>query len=517
MTHKYIWDNNICLDFLLNRKVVNPLALKLFNAFIDNQVSIFVSSSQLHNIQYMFFKLCKLHEVMSIEKAKDIWNDFFSKIEIVKTPAYIDNEQSLLESDIEDYLIELSARTLKDSKIITRDKKFLQQSDLTINIDEAFSEIEKQVEKNISFLNLEQVNLPHRIEIEKGIDRVLTSGWYLQGNEVNAFEAEYAQFIGTKHCIGVANGLDALRLIFRAYIEMGQLKEGDEIIVPANTYIASILAISDNNLKPVLVEPHINTYNIDPLKIEEKISTKTKGIMIVHLYGRNAMHPEIDRLVQKYNLKLIEDNAQAQCCFYGKERTGSLGHATGHSFYPGKNLGALGDAGAVTTDDEQLATTIRAIANYGSSKKYINDYKGLNSRLDEIQAAVLRIKLKTLDEDNNQRAEIARYYTENIVNPDIILPVTKDFFQPSNPSTLQPFNHHSHVWHIYPVRCRQRDKLQQYLADNGIQTLIHYPVPPHKQKAYKEWNSQDWPVTEQIHEEILSLPISPVMSRDDII
>jgi len=286
-------------------------------------------------------------------------------------------------------------------------------------------------------------------------------------------------------------------------------------IVPANTYIASILAISDNNLKPVLTEPDIKTYNIDPFKIEEKITSKTKGIMIVHLYGQNAMHPEIERLIDKYNLKLIEDNAQAQGCFYGKKRTGSLGHAAGHSFYPGKNLGALGDSGAVTTNDKKLATTIRALANYGSSKKYVNDYKGLNSRLDEIQAAVLRSKLKNLDKDNNRRAEIARYYTENIVNPEIILPVKKDFFRLSNPSTLQPFTPPSHVWHIYPVRCKQRDKLQQYLASYGIQTLIHYPVPPHKQKAYKEWNSRQCPVTEQIHEEILSLPISPVMSRDE--
>ncbi|WP_010663461.1 DegT/DnrJ/EryC1/StrS aminotransferase family protein [Marinilabilia salmonicolor] len=516
MIHKYIWDNNICLDFLLNRKAVNPLALKLFNVFIDNQVSIFVSSSQLHNIQYMFFKLCKLHDIISTEQAKDIWDDFFSKIEIVKTPAYLDDGHPLLESDIEDYLIELSAQTLKNSKIITRDKKFLQQSNLAITVDEAISEIEEQEEKNISFLNLEQVNLPHRIEIEKGIDRVLTSGWYLQGNEVNAFEKEYAQFIGTNHCIGVANGLDALRLILRAYIEMGQLKTGDEIIVPANTYIASILSISDNNLKPLLVEPNINTYNIDPSKIEEKITSKTKGIMIVHLYGQNAMYPEIEHLVGKYNLKLIEDNAQAQGCFYGEKRTGSLGHAAGHSFYPGKNLGALGDAGAVTTDDEQLAATIRAIANYGSSKKYINDYKGLNSRLDEIQAAVLRTKLSGLDEDNKQRSEIARYYTENIVNPNITLPVSKDFFKPSNPATIQPLTPNTHVWHIYPIRCQQRDKLQQHLAANGIQTLIHYPVPPHKQNAYKEWNRQDWPLTEQIHKEILSLPISPVIKLEEV-
>jgi len=507
MSSKYYWDTNVILDILLKREPFYDKVSELYKLFkVQNNLNIYISSSQLHNIHFI---VQRENSKNKIDPAitKKLIDTFLKKCDIVKTPAYIDSSNELAITDIEDYLIELSARTLKNSKIITRDKKFLQQSNLTITVDEAISEIEEQEEKNISFLNLEQVNLPHRIEIEKGIDRVLTSGWYLQGNEVNAFEKEYAKFIGTNYCIGVANGLDALRLIFRAYTELGQIQEGDEIIVPANTYIASILSISDNNLKPVLVEPDINTYNIDPSKVEDKITSRTKGIMIVHLYGQNAMHPEIERLVVKYNLKLIEDNAQAQGCYYGKKRTGCIGHAAGHSFYPGKSLGALGDAGAVTTNDKQLANTIRAIANYGSSKRYINDYKGLNSRLDEIQAAVLRPKLSELDEDNNRRAEIARFYTENIINPNIILPVTKDFFQPSNPL--------SHVWHIYPIRCKQRDKLQQYLADNGIQTLIHYPVPPHKQNAYKEWNNQHWPITEKIHEEILSLPISPVMKLEE--
>ncbi len=354
----------------------------------------------------------------------------------------------------------------------------------------------------IKFLDLKAINDSFEPELSTSIKRVLDAGWYLLGNEVTSFEKEYANYIGTKHCVGVANGLDALRLILRAYIELGVMKEGDEIIVPANTYIASILAITDNRLTPVLVEPDINTYNINPFNIEEKITSRTKGIMIVHLYGKNAMHPEIQRLVDKYNLKLIEDNAQASGAYYREKRTGALGDAAGNSFYPGKNLGALGDAGAVTTDDDNLASVIRAMANYGSIKKYVNDYQGLNSRLDEIQAAILRVKLSRLDADNQRRREIARYYIENIKHPDIILPHLSDW--------------NSHVFHIFIIRCKQRDKLQSYLSEQGIQTLIHYPIPPHKQKAYKEWNTLSLPITEQIHNEVLSLPISPVMTNDDI-
>lgn len=354
----------------------------------------------------------------------------------------------------------------------------------------------------IKFLDLKAINDSFEPELSNAIKRVLDSGWYLLGNEVKAFEQEYSNYIGTKHCIGVANGLDALRLIFKAYIVLGEMQEGDEIIVPANTYIASILAVSDNRLKPVLVEPDIHTYNIDPFKIEDKITSRTKGIMIVHLYGQNAMYPEIQKLVDKYNLKLIEDNAQASGAHYGEKRTGGLGDAAGNSFYPGKNLGALGDAGAVTTDDDNLATVIRAMANYGSSKKYVNDYQGLNSRLDEIQAAILRVKLSRLDIYNQRRREIARYYIDNIKNPNIILPQVTDW--------------NNHVFHIFPIRCAQRDVLQNYLTEQGIQTLIHYPIPPHKQKAYSEWNNFNIPTTEKIHEEILSLPISPVMSQQDV-
>lgn len=358
----------------------------------------------------------------------------------------------------------------------------------------------------IKFLDLKNINAEYEAQISESIQRVLNSGWYLLGQEVKAFEKEYSSYLGTGHCIGVANGLDALRLIMKAYIEMGCMKEGDEIIVPANTYIASILSITDNRLVPVLVEPDIITYNIDPFKIEEKITSKTKAIMIVHLYGQNAMHPEIERLVRKYDLKLIEDNAQAHGCMYKGQRTGSIGDAAGHSFYPGKNLGALGDAGAITTDNDELADVARTIANYGSKIKYQNLYKGLNSRLDEIQAAILRVKLAHLDADNHRRSEIAQYYINNIKHPDIILPSAPSY----------PPNASGHVWHLFVIRTDKRDQVQKYLFEKEIQTMIHYPIPPHKQQAYKEWNSQSFPITELIHDQVLSLPISPILTGDEL-
>lgn len=361
----------------------------------------------------------------------------------------------------------------------------------------------------IKFLDLKAINDSFEPQLSQSIQRVLDSGWYLLGNEVKSFEQEYAEYVGTKHCVGVANGLDALRLILKAYIVMGIMKEGDEVIVPANTYIASILAITDNRLKPVMVEPNLVSYNIDPFKVEEKITDRTKAIMIVHLYGQNAMHPEIQRLVDKYDLRLIEDNAQATGAYYGNQRTGSLGDASGHSFYPGKNLGCLGDGGAVTTNNEELAGIIRALANYGSSKKYVNDYQGLNSRLDEIQAAILRVKLPRLDDDNVRRRDIARYFCKNITVPEIVLPASVDDFNNSD------FKN-SHVWHLFVVRYTDRDKLQKYLSENAIQTLIHYPIPPHKQGAYKDWNSLSFPITEQIHNEVLSLPMSQVLTDTEV-
>lgn len=351
----------------------------------------------------------------------------------------------------------------------------------------------------IKFLDLQKINLAHQQEIEENILRVFRSGWYLLGDEVKKFEKNLSQYIGSFCAVGVANGLDALRLILRAYIELGIMKKGDEIIVPANTYIASILAISDNGLVPVLVEPDISNYNIDITKIEEKITVKTKGILIVHLYGRVVFSEELRQLSKKYSLKIIEDNAQAIGAEWNGIKTGNLGDAAGFSFYPGKNLGALGDAGAVTTNDEKLAQTIRTLANYGSNQKYVNLYQGLNSRLDEIQAAVLNIKLKYIDEENEKRREIAKVYTSLIDNQKIVLPE-------------KPKNENEHVWHLFVLRTtNKREQLQNYLQNKGIQTMIHYPIPPHKQVAYQEWNQQSFPISEKVHNEVLSLPISPVV------
>ncbi len=350
----------------------------------------------------------------------------------------------------------------------------------------------------IPFLSLKSITEKYSEEIHTAVSRVVDSGWYLQGNENKTFEGNYANYIGSKYCISVANGLDALIWIVRAYKELDVFNDGDEIIVPANTYIASILAITENNLKPVLVEPTFENLEIDDSKIEERITSKTKGIMIVHLYGRCAYTDKIGKLCKKYNLKLIEDNAQAHGCRFDDKRTGSLGDAAGHSFYPGKNLGALGDAGAVTTDNQELAECVRALANYGSAKKYVFKYCGRNSRLDEIQAAVLDVKLKHLDEDNANRQRIAKYYYDNINNPKITLPNRLD--------------DRNNVYHLFPVFCEQRNDFQQYLKNNGIQTLIHYPIPPHNQECYREWNGISLPITEQIHNQELSLPISPVLT-----
>lgn len=354
----------------------------------------------------------------------------------------------------------------------------------------------------IEFLDLKKVTTKYIDEIHDAVLRVTDSGWYLQGKENETFQANYSKYIGTKYTIGCANGLDALIWIFRAYIEMGIMKPGDEVIVPANTYIASILAISENGLKPVLVEPSIDTYQIDENRIEEVISERTKAILVVHLYGQCGYTEKIGDICKKYNLKLVEDNAQAHGCIYNGKKTGSIGDAAGHSFYPGKNLGALGDAGAVTTDNEELANIVKALANYGSSKKYVSKYVGRNSRLDEIQAAVLDVKLKYLDEDIALRKDVARIYIDNITNQEIVLPKIEDW--------------NSHVFHLFPIRCKRRNELQKYLLEHGIQTLIHYPIPPHKQECYKEWNDLSFPITELIHDEELSLPISPVMDMADV-
>ncbi len=359
----------------------------------------------------------------------------------------------------------------------------------------------------IPFLDLKNTNAQYREELIKACTNIIDSGWYIQGDEHKKFEKEFAMFCGSKYAVGVANGLDALTLIIRAYKEIGIMKDGDEVIVPSNTYIASILAISENNLTPVLVEPDIDTYNIDTNKIEEKITTKTKAIMVVHLYGQTCHMDEINKIAKKHNLKVIEDSAQSHGAYYKDKRCGNLGDASGFSFYPGKNLGALGDGGAATTDDKELADTIRALGNYGSAKKYENIYKGSNSRLDELQAAILRVKLRYLDDETKKRREIAQHYIENIKNKGIILPIQN--------SKSEIRNYENHVWHLFVTRTDKRDELQKYLSDNGIQTMIHYPIAPHRQQAYKEWNNDSYPISEKIHDEVLSLPMYGAQSFEN--
>ena len=354
----------------------------------------------------------------------------------------------------------------------------------------------------IDFLNLKVVNMPYENEIKAAINRVIHSGWYLMGNETLNFEKEFAKYCGVRHCIGVGNGLDALKLIFKAYIEMGSINEGDEVIVPANTFIASALAISDTKLVPVFVEPDALTYNIDITKIESKITQKTKAILLVHLYGQNGYVEEYREICQKHNLKLIEDSAQAHGAYYLNKRVGSIGDVSGFSFYPGKNLGAMGDAGCITTNNEKMADLLRSLCNYGTIGKYNHHYTGVNSRLDEIQAAILRVKLKYLDNDNDKRRKIANYYLKNIKNEKIILP--------------KCVSQNGHVWHLFVIRTKKRDLLQKYLFDNGIQTSIHYPIPLHKQNAYKEYSFLKLSIAEKIQNEVLSLPINPTMSFDDV-
>ncbi|MCR5620494.1 MAG: DegT/DnrJ/EryC1/StrS family aminotransferase [Treponema sp.] len=354
----------------------------------------------------------------------------------------------------------------------------------------------------VPFLSLKDVTDKYRDEIHEAALRAIDSGWYLQGEENRRFEADYAGYIGTRHCVGVANGLDALILIFRAYIELGVLRRGDEVIVPANTYIATILAITENGLVPVLVEPDINTLQIDDALIEEKITPKTKAVCIVHLYGRCAYTERIGDLCKRHGLKLIEDNAQAHGCTFNGTKTGALGDAAGHSFYPGKNLGALGDAGAVTTDDGALAAAVRSLANYGSQRKYVFQYCGRNSRLDEIQAAILDVKLRHLDDDVSLRKSVARRYIEGIKNPKVTLPEITDW--------------NRHVFHIFPVLCGRRDELQMHLESKEVGTNIHYPIPPHRQECYREWNGLSFPITERIHAQELSLPMSQCLTDEQV-
>ncbi len=353
----------------------------------------------------------------------------------------------------------------------------------------------------IKLLDLQAITMMHGDEYRAAVNRVIESGWFLQGNENKQFEINYAQYIGTEECVAVANGLDALKLIIRGYKELGVFHDGDEIIVPANTYIATILAITENNLVPVLVEPVWENLEINIDKIEDVLTSKTKAIMTVHLYGRIAYNDKLDEICKRYNLKLMEDCAQSQGCAWKGVKTGALGNAGAHSFYPGKNLGAFGDAGAVTTNDKELATVIRALANYGSHKKYVFKYAGINSRMSELDAAILGVKLKYLDMDNAKRQKLAAFYYEKINNPLITLP-----------SRIADENN---FYHQFPIFCERRDELQQFLTEYGIQTLIHYPIPPHKQKCYEKWNDCSYPITEKIHAQELSIPINQVVLEEE--
>jgi dTDP-4-amino-4,6-dideoxygalactose transaminase len=358
------------------------------------------------------------------------------------------------------------------------------------------------VKKMIKFLDLQKINAQYTQELKEAASKVIDSGWYLMGKELESFEKNYASFCGTEFCLGVGNGLDALRLIFKAYIEMGVMQKGDEVIVPANTYIASVLAISDNGLIPVFVDPNIETYNLDSSFSEQVITSKTKAILTVHLYGQISIDQNMLDLCKKYNLKLIEDAAQSHGARWQGKVSGAIGDAAAHSFYPGKNLGALGDAGAVTTNDKELANLVSALRNYGSHVKYENQYQGLNSRLDEIQAAFLNVKLKYIQNDIEARRKVANYYLENIKNSNLLLP--------------KVLKVEGHVWHLFVIRTKKRDALQKYLTKMGVQTLIHYPIPPHKQEAYSKWRKIPLPITDKIHKEFLSLPISPVMRGEDM-
>lgn len=354
----------------------------------------------------------------------------------------------------------------------------------------------------VKFLDLQLINNQYQEELKRACARVIDSGWYISGNELDHFEKEFADFCGTKFAIGVANGLDALSIVFRAWKELKKLKDGDEVIVPANTYIASILAITENNLVPVLVEPNVQTFNLDPQNTKNAITDKTKAILAVHLYGQLAPMDELSLIAKERNLLLLEDSAQAHGAHLAGRKAGNWGDAAGFSFYPGKNLGALGDAGAITTNDAELRDTVNAIRNYGSHEKYKNLYRGLNSRLDEIQAAMLSVKLPYLDSEIIKRQQIADYYLKHIKNSKISLPMAT--------------NSSAHVWHLFVIKCKQRSALIKHMNDNDIQTLVHYPIPPHKQDAYKEWASLSLPITEMLHNEVLSLPISPVMTTADV-
>ena len=499
MSNRYLLDSNVILDYLLQRSFSD--SIKLYGQCLENDISILVSSAQLHTIEYVFLKQVKLDAPTQIETAKLAFKAFLNEVTIVKTPALIEQNHPLALRDMEDYLIEISAEAA-DVTIVTRDAGFLRLSKRCILTEQVLLNLEaektSQASNKVTFLDLKTPHIVLRAELEAAFDRTLNSGWYIQGNELKQFEKEFADYCEAEYCVGVGNGLDALHLILRAY----GIGKGDEVIVPSNTYIATWLAASYADATPIPVEPDLNTYNIDPALIEAAITPRTKAIIAVHLYGQPADMDAINAIAIKYNLKVIEDAAQAHGARYKGKRVGTLGDAAGFSFYPGKNLGAIGDGGAVTTNDADLAQKIRVLGNYGSQIKYHNEVKGYNSRLDELQAAFMREKLQKLDEWNGRRKLIAADYLRQMSGSNLVLPFVPEWADP--------------VWHLFVVRSQQHDVLQKQLGEAGIGTMIHYPIPPHLQPAYAELNYKqgDFPIAEVIHQQVLSLPIGPHLGAD---
>jgi dTDP-4-amino-4,6-dideoxygalactose transaminase len=487
----YLFDNNFVIDIITNRAGISEKYSDIVIFCLKYQQAC-LSSSQLHNLRFVFKK-----------HYKDYYQDYLifeKKCKIIKTPSYVDFDAPLAEIDMDDYLIELSAQMV-EAKVLTFDQKFIVMSNLAMHPDDFYDEaLSLAKTEKVPFLDLKATQIELRIELEQSFDRIMNSGWYILGPEVDAFEAEYAEYCEAKHCVSVANGLDALHLALLAL----DVKPGDEVIVPSNTYIATWLAVSQCGAIPVPVEPYPLTYNIDPELIEAAITSRTKVILPVHLYGQPVDMQPILAIAKKHGLRVLEDGAQAHGSRYQGKRIGAHGDAVAWSFYPGKNLGAYGDGGAITTDDPEIADRITVLRNYGSRVKYVNEVRGYNSRLDPLQAAALRVKLKVLDEWNARRASIAAWYNNELVNAGLILPIVPVWAEP--------------VWHLYVVQHPQRDNLQKELQQAGIGSLIHYPIPPHLQTAYAElgFGKGDFPIAEQIHNNVLSLPIGPHLEQKSV-
>lgn len=499
MPNCILLDSNLVLDYLLGRKEANPFweALPLY--LRGQQIPFCLAAHQVVTIESAFIWEIERLGLPEKLQAMPLWAHFINEATIVKTPAPFDWEHPLARRDKADYLTHLAAESA-GCRIVTRNSEFVALSGLCVTPEVFLSEAKKEEATAIPFLDLKAAQMELRGEIEQGFDRVLNSGWYILGTEVDAFEAEYAAYCEAGHCVGVANGLDALHLALLAL----DVKPGDEVIVPSNTYIATWLAVSQCGATPVPVEPYPDTYNIDPARIEAAITSRTKAIVPVHLYGQPADMEPILAIARKHGLRVLEDGAQAHGARYKGKRLGAHGDVVTWSFYPGKNLGAIGDGGAITTNDPDIADRIAMLRNYGSRVKYVNDVCGFNSRLDPLQAAVLRAKLKVLDSWNARRAEIAARYTTGLADTGLVLPVIPEWTDP--------------VWHLYVAQHPQRDKLQQQLKQAGIGTLIHYPIPPHLQTAYSDlgFGIGAFPIAERIHQNVLSLPIGPHLDKTGV-